>query len=285
MDLGFDGVHALVTGASGGIGFAITQLFLISHSCLTTHQWEHGARVTAQYNAGPSPLTKAKASSDRLEIVQADVTQERATKEMFERGADSFNQKVQVLIYEHAFCLVNHGIFPAEDVDLVDMDLSQWQRTVDVNLTGSFLTARKFLRRLRKTREGYALDMSKVVIVVMGSTSGDFGGGSHYACTKSALQVGLIRTLKNEISKIAPAGRVNAVSPGWVNTSMAQSVFANEALMKRTLAATPLGRIATTMDVATQTLILASSTASAHVTGTNVVLAGGLDGRVLLDSI
>lgn len=58
-----------------------------------------------------------------------------------------------------------------------------------------------------------------------------------YACTKAALQVGLVRTLKNEISKIAPAGRVNAVSPGWVNTSMAQTLHANENLMRRTLAA------------------------------------------------
>ncbi|KAF8598881.1 NAD(P)-binding protein [Ceratobasidium sp. AG-I] len=268
MDLGFNGVHALVTGASGGIGFAITKLFL-----------EHGARVTAQYNTGPGPLTIAKESSNRLEIVQANVIEEEAVKMMFERGANFFKQEVQVLI-------LNHGIFPPEDVDLVDMELSQWQRSVDVNLTGSFLVAREFLRRLRKPREGFSLDMSKVAIVVMGSTSGDFGEEGHvdYACTKAALQVGLIRTLKTEITKIASAGRVNAVSPGWVDTSMAQTLLANDGLMKRTLDATPLGRIATTLDVATQTLILASSTASTHVTGTNIVLAGGLEGRVLPDS-
>lgn len=93
--------------------------------------------------------------------------------------------------------LVNHGIFPPEDMDLVDMDLSQWQRSVDVNLTGqfnlsflfyqpltrtilgSFLVAREFLRRLRNPREGYAPDLSKVAIVVMGSTSGDFGEEGH----------------------------------------------------------------------------------------------------------
>ncbi|KAF8600105.1 NAD(P)-binding protein [Ceratobasidium sp. AG-I] len=194
MDLGFNGVHALVTGASGGIGFAITQLFL-----------EHGARVTGQYNTGPGPLTKAKETSDRLEIVQANMIQEEAVKEIFERGADFFKQEVQVLI-------LNHGIFPPEDVDLVDMDLSQWQRSVDVNLT----VAREFLRRIRKPHEGYAPDLSKVAIVVMGSTSGDFGEEGHvdYAYANAALQVGLIRTLKTEITKIAPAGRFNAVSPG-----------------------------------------------------------------------
>lgn len=155
MDLGFDGVHALVTGASGGIGFAITQLFLgerasVAGSCLTIGQQEHGARVTAQYNTGPGPLAKTKEFSDRLEIVQANVTQEAPVKEIFERGANFFKKEVQVLICE---CIprylvvslshhilselsVNHGIFPPEDTDVVDMELSQWQTTIDVNLTG-----------------------------------------------------------------------------------------------------------------------------------------------------
>ncbi|KAG8714671.1 hypothetical protein FRC09_017369 [Ceratobasidium sp. 395] len=222
MDLGFKQVHILVTGASGDIGSAITKLFL-----------EHGAYVTAQYNTKPGPLTEIKAKvSDKLAIVQADVTSEAAVKELFEQAGQFFKQEVQVLI-------LNHGIFPADDIDLVDMDLSQWQRCVDINMTGSFLAGREFLRRLRQPRANCEPDMSKVAVVVTGSTSGDFGEEGHidYACTKSALQVGFIRTLKNEIVKIAPEGRVNAVSSGWVDTTMAKPLFANETLLKRTYAA------------------------------------------------
>ncbi|KAG9123480.1 hypothetical protein FRC07_014886 [Ceratobasidium sp. 392] len=233
MDLGLNQAHVLVTGASGDIGFAITELFLDFVFSLRKPQ-EHGAYVTAQYNTKPGPLINAKAkASDRLAIVQADVTGENAVKELFEQAGRFFKQEVQVS------GAVNHGIFPGEDIDLVDMDLSQWQRSVDINLTGSFLVGREFLRRLRQPRPSFEPDMSKVAVVVTGSTSGDFGEEGHidYACTKSALQVGFIRTLKNEIVKIAPEGRVNAVSPGWVDTTMAEPLFANETLLKRTLAA------------------------------------------------
>ncbi|KAG9094803.1 hypothetical protein FRC06_010477 [Ceratobasidium sp. 370] len=61
---------------------------------------------------------------------------------------------------------------------------------------------------------------------------------------------------------------------------MAESLLSNENLLRRTLAA-----IATTFDAATQVLLLASSTASRHVTGTNIILAGGLDGRVLPEPV
>ncbi|KAJ1305481.1 hypothetical protein OPQ81_000488 [Rhizoctonia solani] len=267
MDLGFEGVHVLVTGASGGIGFAITKLFL-----------EHGARVTAQYNSKPGPLDQAKAANDRLFVMQADVTGEEAVKRLFLAAGDAWNQEVQVLI-------LNHGIFPGEDTDLVDIDISQWNQCLSVNLTGSFLVARQFLRHLRTPRTGYGPDLSKVAIVIIGSTSGEFGEEGHidYAVTKSAIQTGFLFTLKHEIIKIAPNGRVNSVAPGWVNTVMAKPLFADPNLLRRTLAATSLRRIAEPEEIAQQVLILASSKVSAHITGTNILMAGGQEGRIPAD--
>ncbi|KAH7323287.1 hypothetical protein B0J17DRAFT_620974 [Rhizoctonia solani] len=267
MDLGFKGVHVLITGASGGIGFAITRLFL-----------EHGARVTAQYNTKPGPLNEAALSNNSLNVMQADVTGEEAVTNLFLAAGETWKQEVQVLI-------LNHGIFPAEDVDLVDMDISQWDRCLLVNLTGSFLVARQFLRHLRAPRAGYEPDLSKVAIVIIGSTSGEFGEESHidYAVTKSALQTGFLFTLRHEIIKIAPKGRVNSVAPGWVNTVMAKPLFADPDLLRRTLAATPLRQIAEPEDVAKQVLVLASSKVSAHVTGANIVIAGGQEGRIAPD--
>ncbi|CAE6369741.1 unnamed protein product [Rhizoctonia solani] len=179
------------------------------------------------------------------------------------------------------------------------MELSQWDRCLSVNLTGSFLVARQFLRQLRRSRAGCEPDLSKVAIVIIGSSSGEFGEESHigkysltfaikcglilypdYAVTKSALQTGFLSTLKHEIIKIAPNGRVNSVAPGWVNTVMAKPLFSDPDLLRRTLAATPLRRIAEPEDIATQVLILASSNASAHVTGTNISMAGGQEGRI-----
>ncbi|KAJ1305480.1 hypothetical protein OPQ81_000487 [Rhizoctonia solani] len=259
LDLGLNRVHVLVTGAAGGIGFEIVQEFL-----------KYGAYVTAQYHTNPGSLTELQEVVDDLELFQADVTDEHAVKKLFSRGGEFFEQEVQVLV-------VNHGIFPEEEVNLVDMDLAQWKRTLDVNLTGPFLLVREFLRRLRKPRRKFAPDLSKVAVIVIGSTSGEFGEAGHVA----ALQSGFIRTVKNEIVQIAPAGRINAVSPGWVRTPMAEATVSDPVLLQRATATVPLKKIATPSDVARQVLVLASSTFSGHVTGQNIVVAGGMEGRLL----
>ncbi|KAF8751239.1 KR domain [Rhizoctonia solani] len=265
IDFGLNRVHVLVTGAAGGIGLEIVQEFL-----------KHSAYVTAQYHTSPGSLPELQKGIDNLELFQADVTDEHAVKKLFSRGGEFFEQEVQLV-------LVNHGIFPEEDVNLVDMDLAQWKRTLDVNLTGPFLLVREFLRRLRKPRRKFAPDLSKVAVVVIGSTSGEFGEAGHvdYSCSKAALQSGFIRTVKNEIVQIAPAGRINAVSPGWVRTPMAEATMSDPSLVERAIATVPLRKIATTSDIARQVLVLASSTFSGHVTGQNIIVAGGMEGRLL----
>lgn len=116
------------------------------------------------------------------------------------------------------------------------MSLDQWQNTINTNLTSSFLVARDYLRNLETLG---AEDKKFASIIFVGSTAGKFGEANHadYAASKSgmycnnyfflntwlkvlsiALMYGLTSTLKNEIVKIAPKGRVNCVAPGWVKT-------------------------------------------------------------------
>ncbi|CAE7137983.1 unnamed protein product [Rhizoctonia solani] len=136
------------------------------------------------------------------------------------------------------------------------MEPSQWTKTISVNLFGTFLVTRQFLRNLRDPRKGYEPDLSKVAMVVMGSTCAEFGEQGHidYACGSSGLQFGLVRTLKHEIVKIAPAGRVNAVCPGWVNTPMAGLFMEDPDVVNKIINDTPLKRIAQPIDVANQVL-------------------------------
>ncbi|CAE6440547.1 unnamed protein product [Rhizoctonia solani] len=266
IDFGLNRVHVLVTGAAGGIGLEIVQEFL-----------KHSAYVTAQYHTSPGSLPELQKGIDNLELFRADVTDEHAVKKLFSRGGEFFEQEVQVLIGKSL------DKFHLKDVNLVDMDLAQWKRTLDVNLTGPFLLVREFLQRLRKPRRKFAPDLSKVAVVVIGSTSGEFGEAGHvdYSCSKAALQSGFIRTVKNEIVQIAPAGRINAVSPGWVRTPMAEATMSDPSLVERAIATVPLRKIATTSDIARQVLVLASSTFSGHVTGQNIIVAGGMEGRLL----
>jgi 3-oxoacyl-[acyl-carrier protein] reductase len=120
--------------------------------------------------------------------------------------------------------------------------------------------------------------------VLVGSTAGVFGEAGHadYAAAKAAIQVGLVRSLKNEIVRAAPAARVNAVAPGWTESPLTRGLVDEEAVLRvsRTM---PLRKVATPEDVAHQVVVLASDRLSGHVTGEVIAVAGGMEGRVLHD--
>jgi len=119
-------------------------------------------------------------------------------------------------------------------------------------------------------------------LVLVGSTAGAFGEAGHadYAAAKAAVQVGLLRSLKNEIVRVAPTGRVNAVAPGWTETPMTRGRVDAEDVRRvsRTMA---LRKVAQPDDVAAQVVVLASDVLSGHVTGQLVTVAGGMEGRTL----
>ena len=116
----------------------------------------------------------------------------------------------------------------------------------------------------------------------MGSTAGIFGEAGHadYAAAKSAILGGLLLSLKNEIVRVAPLGRVNAVAPGWTESPMTRGHVDPDRVraVSRTMA---LRKVAQPEDVAAQVVVLASDTLSGHVTGQVVVVAGGMEGRTV----
>lgn len=157
-----------------------------------------------------------------------------------------------------------------------DLPLSRWEETVRANPTATFLTARAFLREVERAGHG--------VLVLVGSTAGIFGEAGHadYAAAKAAITGGLLRSLKNEIVRVAPRGRVNAVAPGWTESPMTRGLVDPTRVhaISRTMA---LRKVAQPEDVAAQVVVLASDRLSGHVTGEVVVVAGGMEGRVIHD--
>ena len=121
-------------------------------------------------------------------------------------------------------------------------------------------------------------------LVLVGSTAGLVGEAGHadYAAAKSAVLHGLLLSLKNEIVRIAPRGRVNAVAPGWTESPMTRGHVDDEQVLRitRTMA---LRKVAQPEDVARQVVVLASDELSGHVTGQVVTVAGGMEGRVVHD--
>ena len=121
--------------------------------------------------------------------------------------------------------------------------------------------------------------------MLVGSTAGVFGEAGHadYAAAKSAILVGLLLSLKNEIVRVAPHGRVNAVAPGWTESPMTRGHVDPEDIQRitRTMA---LRKVAQPEDVARQVVVLASDELSGHVSGQVVVVAGGMEGRMVHES-
>ncbi|EME89503.1 uncharacterized protein MYCFIDRAFT_125752 [Pseudocercospora fijiensis CIRAD86] len=279
LDFGLNDVHVLITyvtppntnhknhqlithisGAAGGIGLETAKVFL-----------QLGARVTAHYNSKLGDLAHL---SGKITAVQADVRNEDAVQKLFVQAAEkNSGQAVSVLV-------VNHGVWPEKDAHVADMDLKQWKNTIDVDLTGPFLLCREFLRALRGAGEEVK---EKANIIFVGSTAGKFGEAAHgdYAASKSALMYGLTPTLKNEIVHVAPKGRVNSVNPGWVATPLVEEVLNDEKFVERALATTPLQKVGRPRDVANQIAVMASQTLSGHLSGVNLQVDGGMEGRLL----
>jgi 3-oxoacyl-[acyl-carrier protein] reductase len=118
--------------------------------------------------------------------------------------------------------------------------------------------------------------------VLVGSTAGGFGEAGHadYAAAKSAIQVGLLLSLKNEIVRVALNGRVNAVAPGWTYSPLTRGTLDQE-LVDRVTRTMALRKVATSDDIARAVVVLASDELSGHITGEVVTVAGGMEGRTI----
>ena len=257
VETGLNGQGILVTGASGGIGAACARAFAAE-----------GARVAVHYHRGEERAREVAAEIGGAPIVRGDLTDELEVQRLFEETRSALG-RIDV-------CAAVAGVWPSEDEPVWELALERWERTLRQNLTCAFLTARGFLRELERTGHGS--------LVLVGSTAGLVGEAGHadYAAAKSAVTGGLLLSLKNEIVRIAPRGRVNAVAPGWTETPMTRGHVDPERVRRisRTMA---LRKVARPEDVARQVVVLASDELSGHVTGQVVTVAGGMEGRVVHD--
>jgi 3-oxoacyl-[acyl-carrier protein] reductase len=255
VETGLVGKGVLVTGASGGIGAACARAFAAE-----------GARVAVHYHRGEERAREVAATLDGAPVLQADLTDEHEVERLFAEARSALG-RIDV-------CAAVAGVWPSQDVPVWELPLERWEQTVRQNLTSTFLTARGFLREVERTGHGS--------LVLVGSTAGLVGEAGHadYAAAKSALLGGLLLSLKNEVVRIAPRARVNAVAPGWTETPMTRGHVDPEAVrnVTRTMA---LRKIAEPDDVARQVVVLASDELSGHVSGQVVTVAGGMEGRVI----
>jgi 3-oxoacyl-[acyl-carrier protein] reductase len=164
--------------------------------------------------------------------------------------------------------VVNHGIWPAEDVPIAQMTEDQWRRTMGVNLDSVFGLVQATVAQME--RQGRPADKAEASghIVLISSTAGQRGEANHadYAVTKGAL-ISLTKSLSSEL---APKGiRVNCVAPGWVTTEMSAATLGDPELGPKVAAGIPVGRPGHPREIAGPVLFLCTP------------LAGFISGEVL----
>jgi len=229
----------LVTGASSGIGLACARLFLAS-----------GARVAAHFRSGEGVVRDlAREAPEGIFPVRADLSEEAGCVTLCREATERLGG-LDVLVH-------SAGIWTDGSIrSLARETLETMFRT---NTFSSFYLAREVANR-----------MGKGSLVFIGSTAGQRGEPehSHYAGSKGAVQ-SMVYSLAQEL---APAIRVNLVSPGWVRTPMSRQAL--EERESAIVSAVPLRRVAEAEDVAGAAIFLASD-ASRHLTGQDICCSGG----------
>ena len=235
---------ALVTGASRGIGKAAADLFLAE-----------GAEVWGLGTKAPEDLAgRIDKSGGHFHWISADLAEPDGLEAIAENAlkeAGGFD------------ILVNNAGITKDNLSF-RMNLDDFRRVLDVNLTAAFILARTAGRDMIRRRTGSIINMSSVV-----GLHGN-GGQANYAASKAGL-VGLTKSLARET---APRGvRVNAIAPGYIDTDM--TMLLPEEVKQAMLEQIPLKRLGRPEDIAQAALFLASD-ASAYITGQVLTVDGGM---------
>jgi 3-oxoacyl-[acyl-carrier protein] reductase len=243
----FAGKTAIVTGASRGVGRA-TALRLA----------EGGANVVVNYLSNDAEAFETVAMCEQkgaaAVAVAADVSEFSGAQAIAKVAIDRFG-RIDLLV-------CNAGVWDGAPIE--DMSEELWNKVINTNLKSAWAMTKACVPAMKKR--------DSAAIVMVSSTAGQRGEAnySNYAASKG----GQISFTKALASELCPKIRVNAVAPGWIETSMSRDVFDDAEYKASVISSIPLQRIATTDDIAVSICFLLSDW-SRHITGEILNINGG----------
>lgn len=245
MDVDLSGKCTVVTGGSRGIGRGIALAFA-----------EHGASVVACYinesDASRSLGEELAASSGKGYVAQGDVTDEAAVRKIVDEAAERFG---------HIDVVVNNAGAVSHTM-LADMELDEWRRVLDTNLTSMYLVTRAAVEKMPSG--------GSIINVGSGVATVGMPARTHYTASKAGV-TGFTRSLCKELG--GRGIRANNINPGIIETDQVAGLTPEHRVRYEAMAA--LGRLGQPEDIAAVAVFLASDM-SRFVSGATIAVDGGI---------
>ena len=244
MVFNINGKSALVTGASGGIGSAVTRAL---HN--------QGAELIIT-GTRSSELEKLAAElGEKVHVLQSDLADANSIGHLAEEAEKISDNGIDILV-NNAGITRDNLLVRLSDQDLMDV--------INLNLIAGFHLTRKIIRGMMKRKWGRVIGISSVVGITGNA------GQTNYAAAKAGM-IGFSKALALEVASRGIT--VNNIAPGFIKTPMTKDL--SEEQVTRLQASVPIGRLGEAEDVAAAVIYLASSEAS-YVTGATLNVNGGM---------
>jgi 3-oxoacyl-[acyl-carrier protein] reductase len=247
MMLNFNGKTAVVTGGSRGIGRSI---------CLELAKL--GANVAFTYNSNEALALKVKEELEELGVRSMAIKADTTSRDEIKALADSVYGEFGAVDF-----LINNAGVTADNL-LIRMKDEDWNKVIDTNLTGVFITTQEFGKKMIKAKTGRIVNITSIV-GIMGNA-----GQANYSASKAGV-IGFTKSVAKEFSSRNVL--VNAVAPGFIATDMTAKL--SDDMIEGYKKVIPLGKMGTAQDIANTVIFLCSDMAS-YITGQIISVDGGM---------
>ncbi len=256
-DVKLKGQTALITGADSGIGKGIALKMAASGAAIIVNY--HSNKEAAEEVA--AQITAAGSSAI---VYQANVGDEKEVQEMFKQAISHFGT-IDILVN-------NAGL--QQDAAFVDMSLDQWNKVINVNLTGQFLCAREAVREFirRGARPEISKALGKIICISSVHEVIPWAGHANYAASKGGILM-LMKSMAQELGELKI--RINSIAPGAIKTPINRPAWETPEAEEKLLKLIPYKRVGETEDIGNAAVWLASDD-SDYIHGTSLFIDGGM---------
>ena len=235
--------NIIITGASGGIGNAITKK--LSNA---------GANILAS-GTKIEKLNELKKNFEKIKTLKFDISQNDKIEEFIENATKELGGNLD--------CVINNAGVTQDNL-AIRMSLEEWQKVIDINLTSTFLISKFAIKKMLKNKKGKIINITSVV-----GHTGNLGQANY-----SASKAGIIAMSKSLAIEYAKKNiNINCISPGFIKTAMTDKI--DDKFKEIIISKIPSARLGEPEDIANAVIFLASSQ-SDYINGETLHVNGGM---------